>query len=64
MNKNKAVLLMFVSLVMTIVSGGILLATTSLVATTTFLLGATAHIYSCCQYRAAHYHHRMYDARW
>lgn len=64
MNKNKAVILMLTSLVLILISAGVLLYTTSTVATIAFLLGATVHIYACCEHRAAHYHRRMYDAKW
>lgn len=64
MNKNTAALLMFASLALTLISGGVLMATASSLATITFLLGACWHIYTCCQHRDSHYHRRMYDQKW
>lgn len=64
MNKKNSAMLMFASLVLTLISAGVLLCTTSVVATITFLLGSAAHIYACCEHRAAHYHRRMYDTKW
>lgn len=64
MNKENSALLMFGSLILTLISAGVLLCVTSTIATIAFLLGATVHIYACCEHRAAHYHRRMYDAKW